>query len=358
VAHDPVRGGLAPKLVAFGLDAGHPVDDGAPHRFGDVDPLGITAREWQCLDRFEPRQRDRLRGLENGGNEWTIGASYDGAGFHSPSQFVVADGIEDSVGKFAGVARGAERTRACCVDRHVQAERMSTAQQPDALGHVRRETRRRDRRIAFRSRKRGELDVEEIRSIVDRPCRRRRRRAGEHETRACGQGRKQLGQKPGGRQAPGVDIVDHDDRNVLEARKRRGKLSHRSRLLVDRLAKRAQDCGRRRFDCACRYVKVADALILKAGIQCRHECRLADAGGAINIGDDRSSLGRHLAQQAQFRVASRQSRAAPLAYQVGYGRSSHEAIFSSITHETIMTSSTFSVYTGPVAMKPKGKIKG
>jgi len=33
-------------------------------------------------------------------------------------------------------------------------------------------------------------------------------------------------------------------------------------------------------------------------------------------------------------------------------------MFSSITHETIMTSSTFSVYTGPVAMKPKGKIKG
>src|SRR5579871_2983852 len=45
--HDPVRRRLAPELVAFGLDAGHPVDDGAPHRFGDVDAFGIARCEWQ-----------------------------------------------------------------------------------------------------------------------------------------------------------------------------------------------------------------------------------------------------------------------------------------------------------------------
>src|SRR5689334_9614963 len=33
VAHDPVRGGFTPQLVAFRLNAGHPIDDGSPYGF-------------------------------------------------------------------------------------------------------------------------------------------------------------------------------------------------------------------------------------------------------------------------------------------------------------------------------------
>src|SRR5262249_31059408 len=75
-----------------------------------------------------------------------------------------------------------------------------------------------------------------------------------------------------------------------------------------------------------------------------NERRLADAGGAVNESDDRSSGGRHLAQEAQFRIAPRQSRASSLAYQVGDGRCAHGATFSSITHPLIMTSSIPSIY--------------
>src|SRR5689334_18386910 len=86
-----------------------------------------------------------------------------------------------------------------------------------------------------------------------------------------------------------------------------------------------------------------DTLILKGRVQRRHERRLTDAGGAVNVSDDRSSLYSHLAQEAQFRIASHQGGAASPAYQVGDGPRGHEAI-SSITHPLIMTSSIRSVY--------------
>jgi ribosomal protein L32 len=41
-----------------------------------------------------------------------------------------------------------------------------------------------------------------------------------------------------------------------------------------------------------------DIRILKARIERRNKRRLADAGGAVNVDDDRSTGRRHLAQEA------------------------------------------------------------
>src|SRR5262249_44158207 len=162
-------------------------------------------------------------------DQGTVGAPDDGAGFDGSAQTAVADGMQDRVGEFAGVARGAERTGACRVDCHSEAKRMTAAEQPDALSDLSRETCRGDRRIAVRPRKWPEPDVEEVLPVLDRPARRWRDGAGENETRACGKGRNKFGPKPGCRQAPGVDIVDHDDGDVLDARKRRCKFGDRLR---------------------------------------------------------------------------------------------------------------------------------
>ena len=59
-AHDPVRGSFTPELVAFSLDARHPVDEGAPHWFGDINSFRIAGRERQRFDGLEQRKWDRL----------------------------------------------------------------------------------------------------------------------------------------------------------------------------------------------------------------------------------------------------------------------------------------------------------
>src|SRR5262249_53698021 len=122
------------------------------------------------------------------------------------------------------------------------------------------------------------------------------------------------------------------------------KLSHRSGVLVKAPAKRRQDCGRGGLHCACRNMQPTNTLILKACVQRQNERRLADAGGAVNVDGDGPSGCRPLAREAQFLIASRQCRAAPLSYQVGNGRCGHEATFSSRTHRLIMTPSVRSVY--------------
>jgi hypothetical protein len=87
-------------------------------------------------------------------------------------------------------------------------------------------------------------------------------------------------------------------KRVLAVRKRRCKLSDRSGLVVKDSAKRRQDCCRGRFHCACRNMQSTDTLILEARVQRRNERRLAHAGGAVNINDDRSSGCRHLSHEA------------------------------------------------------------
>jgi hypothetical protein len=48
-AHDPVRGSFTPELVAFSLNARHPVDDGSPHWFGDINSfrIGLWCKRWR-----------------------------------------------------------------------------------------------------------------------------------------------------------------------------------------------------------------------------------------------------------------------------------------------------------------------
>ena len=266
-AHDPVRGSFAPELVAFSLDTRHPVDEGAPHWFGDINSFRIAGRERQRFDGLEQRKWDRLLYLQNGRHQGAIGSSNDGACLDRTAQVAVADGLQDRVGELACVARGAERTGAGRVDRHSQAKRMTAAQLPDTLGGFRGETRRGDRRIAFRPRKRAELDVEEVLPVLGRPGRRRRDGAGENKTRAFGESGKKVDPKPGSCQAPGVDVVDHDDCDVLDAAKHRCKLSDGPSLVAKNPAKRRQDCRRGGFHCASRNLQSADALILKARVQ-------------------------------------------------------------------------------------------
>jgi hypothetical protein len=136
-AHDPARGSFRPELVAFSLDTRHPVDEGAPHWFGDIDSLRIAGRERQRFDGLEQRKWDRLLYLQNGRHKGAIGSSNDGACFDRSAQVAVANGVQDCVGEFAGVARGAERTGACRIDRHSQAKRMTATQEPDTLSDFR-----------------------------------------------------------------------------------------------------------------------------------------------------------------------------------------------------------------------------
>src|SRR5262249_53367255 len=152
-------------------------------------------------------------------------------------------------------ARSAKRTGSGRVDRHLQAKRMTATQEPDTLSDVRREARLGDRRIACRPRKSTQLDVEEVLPVLDRPGRRWRNVAGENEMRACGERGKKNGPKPGSCQAPGIDIVDHNDGDVLGAPKRLCKFSNRSGLLVKELAKRRQNCRRGGLHCACRNMQ-------------------------------------------------------------------------------------------------------
>ena len=179
---------------------------------------------------------------KNGRHQATVNSSNNSACFDRSAQVAIADGVQDRVGEFASVARGAERTGARRVDRHSQAKRMTPAQEPDTLRDFCRETGGGDRRIAFRPRKRAELDIEEVLPIPDRPGRRRRDVAGENETRARGESGKKVGPKPGSCQAPSIDVVDHDDRDVLGAAKRCRKLSDRSGIPVNYPAKCRQDC--------------------------------------------------------------------------------------------------------------------
>src|ERR1700722_14216716 len=141
---------------------------------------------------------------------------------------------------------------------------MTAAQLPDTLGGFRGQARRGDRRIAFRLRKRTELDVEEVLPVLRRPGRRWRDGASENETRACGESRKKVSPKPGSRQTPSVDVVDHNDCHVLDARQRRCKLSDCSGLVAKGPAKRRQNCWWSRFHCPSRNMQSTDALILKA----------------------------------------------------------------------------------------------
>lgn len=117
-AHDPVGGSLAPELIAFRLNARHPVDDGSSHWFRDIYSFRVARREWQRFDGLEQRKRDRLLRLQNGRHQAAVGSSNDGACFNRSAQVAVADGVQDRIGEFAGVAGGAERTGACRVDRH------------------------------------------------------------------------------------------------------------------------------------------------------------------------------------------------------------------------------------------------
>ena len=266
-AYDPVCGSFAPKLVAFRLNAGHPVDDGSPHWFRDVNSFRIACREWQRFDGLEQRKRDRLLCPKNGRHQATVNSSNNSACFDRSAQIAIADGVQDRVGEFASVVRGAERTGARRVDRHSQAKRMTPAQEPDTLRDFCRETGGGDRRIAFRPRKHAELDIEEVLPIPDRPGRRRGDVAGENETRARGESGKKVGPKPGSCQAPSIDVVDHDDRDVLGAAKRCRKLSDRSGIQVNYPAKCRQDCRWGGLHCAGRNMQSTDALILKARVQ-------------------------------------------------------------------------------------------
>src|SRR3984885_15779107 len=121
---------------------------------------------------------------------------------------------------------------------------MTAAQLPDTLGGFRGQARRGDRRIAFRPRKRTELDVEEVLPVLRRPGRWWRDDASENETRAFRESGKKVSPKPGSRQTPMVDVVDHNDCDVLDGPKHRRKLSDCSGLVAKGFATRRQDCPR------------------------------------------------------------------------------------------------------------------
>jgi hypothetical protein len=92
----------------------------------------------------------------------------------------------------------------------------------------------------------------------------RRRR----EQNACFRGKREEGQ-PEARKLPGasVDVVDHDDCDVLDAPKHRCKISDGPSFVAKNPAKRRQDRRRGGFHCASRNMQSADTLILKARVQ-------------------------------------------------------------------------------------------
>jgi hypothetical protein len=103
--------------------------------------------------------------------------------------------------------------------------------------------------------------------VLSLPDRGRWDYAGENEAGARREGGKKVCSEPGCRQSPGVDVVDHDDCDALEAPKHCCKLCECSSLVTQGQAKRRHDCHRGWFYCASTNVKSVDALILEARVQ-------------------------------------------------------------------------------------------
>ena len=95
-------------MISFCVDAGHPINDGLPDGFRNVDAFGVARRKRQSLDGLQQRERHGRGRIQNRREESTVRTPNDGAGFDGTAQLAVADGVQDGIGEFPGVAHGVE----------------------------------------------------------------------------------------------------------------------------------------------------------------------------------------------------------------------------------------------------------